>query len=188
MAAFQRAAVVMIPEKAATLNYTLTISLANNGEYHDSYTYTHSDLSHLASAGEITEIDVSWIFPQTLLVPGETYVTVNFVSDTNQTNVLGLLFQYEGVGGTGNGGPMGPAGPQGLAGADGAAGVDGATGALGPQGPAGPVGPQGPQGPEGPQGPAGADGADGVAGTVGAAGQPKNSHCGPISTIMEIGA
>jgi len=45
MATFQRAVVVVIPEKAATLTYTLAISLAKNGEHHETYTYTHSDLS-----------------------------------------------------------------------------------------------------------------------------------------------
>lgn len=137
--------------------YDLHLSVAQSGEQHDVYTNSIFNQSAVVTEGEITEIDVSEIFPQ--LVPGADYVSLHIATNTDKAQVLGLRFEYEGSvgppGPQGEPGPTGPSGPQGPQGPQGDSGPMGPPGPQGPQGPQGDSGPMGPQGPEGPQGPPG---------------------------------
>ncbi|MDT7041205.1 tail fiber domain-containing protein [Candidatus Nitronereus thalassa] len=166
--AFTSAKVVMIPKKTESLTYDVEISVADVGDAHDAFTNTQTNLTQAVIEDEVTEIDVTGLVPTTLLVPGQSYVSVRFAS---QAQVVGLRVLYDGPAGPqGDPGPpgpqgvAGPPGPQGPQGDPGPAGADGAPGPQGPQGVAGPVGTQGPPGPAGADGALGADGSQWLTG------------------------
>ncbi len=158
MESFTRATVVLIPGSTGTMQYRLKISVARSGEQHDAYTDVQSGFRESLTKGELTEIDVSGIFPDAFLQAGETYVSLNFEAKSKggKPQVLGLRLQYEG--------PMGPEGPAG------SAGEDGIPGPMGPEGQEGSMGPDGPMGPMGPMGPAGSQGELGPPGPSGSGG------------------
>lgn len=136
MDAFSRAVVVLIPKKTTTMTYEVDISVADNADLHDAFTNTLSGLTAAMNKDEVTELDISTIVPQTMLIPGQTYMSLKFEGEEAQ--VLGLRFEYEGPEG-----PQGEEGPQGIQGLQGPPGADGAQGAQGVAGPVGPLGPQG---------------------------------------------
>lgn len=179
MKTFKRAVLVMIPKKTETLKYDLGISVSQNGKSHNAYNEIKYALKSRVKRGKISEIDVSPMFPDGL-TPGMDYVSLQFKSRRLHSQVLGLLFQYEGkaegsqqgqpgpvgpigaqgpqgpigpIGSAGSPGPVGPTGLQGIPGTPGTPGTPGLVGPVGSQGVPGPVGPAGPQGPIGPAGP-----------------------------------
>jgi len=153
--AFTKAVFVIIPPKDGTLKYDLNISVSGSDMPHDVYKNTQTDLELPVTAGNITEIDVSSIFPDLEI---SNYVSVNFsvkgkhpghnygankfgsgyffdkFKHRNGAQVVGMRFQYEGAAGGSEGpaGPPGDPGPQGekgMTGADGPQGLPGANGA-----------------------------------------------------------
>jgi len=138
LTSFTSAKVVLIPKKSETLTYRLDISVGEDGDPQNIFTNSQSGLTATVTKNELTEVDVSGIVPASLLLPGQTYVTLRF---TGKTRVLGLRVQYEGPAG-----PQGDQGVQGKLGDTGAQGAQGKLGDTGAQGVQGKIGPQGPSG------------------------------------------
>jgi len=114
---YNQAIIVLIPPKDGTLDYKVKRNVARNGESHTT-DYDEMMGSLTVYAGELTEIDVSELFPD--LMPSD-YVTVNFQlkklkghHKRIKTQVVGMRFQYGSLGGApGPQGPQGDPGPQG---------------------------------------------------------------------------
>ena len=107
LTSFTSAKVVVIPTTNGTLTYSLDISVGEDGDPQNIFTNSQSGLTAPVTKNELTEVDVSGIVPTSLLLPGQTYVTLRF---EGETRVLGLRVQYEG--------PAGPQGDQGVQGKD----------------------------------------------------------------------
>lgn len=95
---FTKAVVVLIPPATGTLVYNLNISAAKSGESQNAFHQALQGLTIPVTAGTLTEIDVSAIVPGSLLVPGDTYVSLTFVAATGAAQVLGMRFVYESPG------------------------------------------------------------------------------------------
>jgi len=100
--AFTKAVVVLIPPATGALVYNLDISVAKNAQSQNAFTNSSPGLTTGVTANVLTEIDVSSIFPGNLLVPGGTYVSLNFSLPAGTTQVLGMRFEYVGPGGQQN--------------------------------------------------------------------------------------
>jgi len=164
MIEFLGARVLIIPAADGELAYDAILSVAQAGQGQDSYLDERSGVTPWLTRDEITEIDISDIFPGEMFA-GQDFVSLQFrVRSRERVRVLGLTFYFEGE--------LGPQGPAGADGEDGATGPAGEPGEQGPAGPEGPQGPAGGDGQDGGAGPAGEPGAQGPAGSAGPQGDP----------------
>ena len=90
---FTKAVVVLLPPKTANVPFTAKISVSGDGLQQDDFTDSFSGTAW-SSKNQITELDVSTIFPGFL---GPThYVSVNFELNGlfDQTRVVGMWFEF----------------------------------------------------------------------------------------------
>ena len=91
---FVGAQVMVIGKRNRTITYELALSIAKDGEDHDTFTASATGLTAPIHVGELAALDASSVFPA--LAAGEDLVALHFTSTPfSDLQVVGLRFQYD---------------------------------------------------------------------------------------------
>ena len=91
---FTGAQVMVIGKKNRSITYDLHLSIARDGQSHDTFSADATGLPATLSTDELTALDASSLFPA--LAPGEDVVALHFrASPQGDLRVVGLRFEFE---------------------------------------------------------------------------------------------
>ncbi len=95
MKAFIGAYLVVIGNRSTTISYDLHLSVSMDGKAHDDMKQSITDQRFVIKKNNLTEIDISALFPADLL-PGHEYVSLHFDTFKKESSVkvVGLRFIY----------------------------------------------------------------------------------------------
>lgn len=89
--------VVLLGKKNRQLSYDVSVSIAQDGQAHDTFTSGATGLPLSLSEGDLAVVDVTSIFPAALAA-GDDLVSVSFQASPNgQAHVVGLRLRFEAV-------------------------------------------------------------------------------------------